>query len=267
MPQINNEKSKIVVAVSGGWDPIQELKKEDVKKIKMIVFDVDGVLVPRGTRIKQVGNITTIETKVIAKKQIEQIRELNKKGFLINISSGRGLYMLQEMFREILPFVSLTYENGSATWFKGRIYQHVNSFEYLKDIFLKLKGVANKNIKGFEPKEFIITIHCAKRVKEIEEIVRQEKNLYTVWNGEAYDIGIKKEQTKAVGLKRVMRIFKLEKKNITAIGDNYNDYELLKEAGITISADKSRVKGKFFVPLEGKFLPADALMQKILSLT
>ena len=104
--------------------------------------------------------------------------------------------MLQEMFREVLPFVSLTYENGSATWYKGKIYQHVNSFEYLKDVFPRLKQVIGGSIKGFEPKEFIITIHCVKRVKEIEEIVRKEKNLYTVWNGEAYDIGIKKIKLK-----------------------------------------------------------------------
>lgn len=247
-------------------EPIEKLKKGHLEKIKMIVFDVDGVLVPRGTKIKQVGNITTLETKVIRKKQIEQIRELNKKRFLINISSGRGLYMLQEMFREVLPFVSLTYENGSATWYKGKIYQHCNSFARLKDVFPKLKQVINKNIKGFEPREFIITVHCSKRVKKIEEIVKREKNLYTIWNGEAYDIGVKKDQTKAIGLKQVMKIFKLEKKNIMAIGDNHNDYELLKEAGIAVSADRSRVKGDFYVSLKGKFFPADKLMQKILSL-
>jgi len=245
--------------------PIKDLKKEYLEKIKMLVFDVDGILVPRGTKIKQIGNITTLETKLIEKKQIEQIKELNQKGFLMNISSGRGLYMLQEMFREVLPFVSLTYENGSATWYKGEIYQHVNSFKHLKDVFPRLKRVMNNNIKGFEPKEFIITIHCSKRVKEIEEIIRAEKNLYTVWNGEAYDIGIKKDQTKAVGLKSVMKMFGLEKKNVMAIGDNYNDYELLREAGIAITADKSRVKANFYVPLTGAFLPADKLMRRILS--
>lgn len=234
----------------------------------MIVFDVDGVLVPRGTKIKQVGNMTTFNTKVIAKKQIEQIQALNKKGFLINISSGRGLYMMQEMFRGILPFVSLTYECGSATWYKGKIYQHVNSFERLRSVFPKLKQVAskNKNVKGFEPKEFIITVHCTKRIKEIEETVKKEKGLCTHWNGEAYDVLIKKDQTKAVGLRHVMKIFKLKKKNVMAIGDNYNDHELLQASGIPISADKSRIKGKFYVSLQGKFLPADKLMQKILSL-
>ena len=246
--------------------PLNQIAKEDLKNIRMIVFDVDGVLVPRGTKIKQRGNTTTLETKVIAKKQIEQIRKLNKLGFLINISSGRELYMLQEMFRTILPFVSLTYENGSATWYKGKIYQHVNSFKYLRNVFLKLKEVKNKNIKGFEPKEFIITIHCKKQIKEIEKIVQKEGGLYTIWNGEAYDIGIRKDQTKAVGLRRVIKLFKLKKKNIMAIGDNYNDHELLEESGISISADKDRLKGKFHVPLNGKFLPADELMQKILLL-
>lgn len=248
--------------------PLNQMLEKDITQIKMIVFDVDGVLVPRGTKIKQVGHTTTLETKVIALKQIEQIKKLYKKGFLINISSGRGLYMLQEMFRGILPFVSLTYECGSATYYKGKVYQHVNSFEHLQGVFSKLEKVAskNKNVKGFEPKEFIITIHCKRKIKKIEEMVKREKGLCTHWNGEAYDVLIEKAQTKAVGLKQVMKIFKLKKANVMAIGDNYNDHELLEASGIPISADKSRIKGKFYVPLKGKFLPADILMQKILLL-
>ena len=248
--------------------PLSQMTKEDLSKIKMIVFDVDGVLVKRGTKIKQKGNITTLQTKIIAEKQIKQIKSLYEKGFLVNISSGRGLYMLQEMFREILPFVSLTYENGSATWYQGQIYQHVNSFKYFQGIFSKLKEIAfkNANFKGFEPKEFIITIHCKKEIKEIEEIIKKEKNLVTIWNGEAYDVLIKNKQTKALGIQQLRKIFKLKKENVMAIGDNYNDHEMLEESGIPISADKSRVNGKFYVPLEDKFLPADNLMQKILSL-
>lgn len=248
--------------------PLSQMNKVDISKIKMVVFDVDGVLVPRGTKIKQIGHTTTLNTKVIAKKQIEQIRKLYEKGFLINISSGRGLYMLQEMFREILPFVSITYECGSATWYKGKIYQHINSFELTKNIFPKLQKVTNKskNLKGFEPKEFIITIHCKKPDKTIENTVNKDKNLVTLWNGEAYDVLIKKTQTKALGINRVMKIFKLKKENVMAIGDNYNDQELLNASGLPISADKSRVNGSFFIPLEGKFLPADNLMQKILEL-
>jgi len=248
--------------------PLSQISKKDLRDIKMIVFDVDGVLAPRGTKIKQIGNTTTLQTKIIAKKQIEQIRELNKNGFLINISSGRGLYMLQEMFREILPFVSLTYECGSATWYQGKIYQHVNSFKSLRGVFPKLKKLAggNKKIKGFESKEFIITLHCEKRIKEVEKTIKKERGLFTVWNGEAYDVMMKRGQTKAVGLRQVMKIFKLKKKNILAIGDNHNDRELLKESGIPVSADKNTVRGKFYIPLLGKLLPGDALMRKILEL-
>src|SRR3990167_6602146 len=143
--------------------PLNEMSKADLNNIKMIVFDVDGVLVPRGTKIKQEGNTTTLETKVIAGKQIEQIQKLYQKGYLINISSGRGLYMLQEMFRGILPFVSLTYENGSATWYKGKIYQHVNSFEYLKNLFPKLVQAAknHKDVKGSLRLAPILEIHLS----------------------------------------------------------------------------------------------------------
>lgn len=243
---------------------LDELTKKDLQQIKLLVFDLDGVLVPRGTKIKQVGNKTSIEIKKIRERQITQIKKLNKLGFKINISSGRGLYMLQEMFREVLPFVSLTYENGSATWFKGKIFQHVNSFNETKEVFDKLKKIKSKEIKGFEPKEFVITIHCKKRVKKIEQTVNKYKKLYWIWNNEAYDIGIRKVQTKARGLRKIMKTFKLKKKNVLAIGDNYNDKELLEEAEISVSADKSRLKGDFYVPLTGKFLPADLLMQKII---
>jgi len=246
--------------------PLSKLTKKDLNKIKLIVFDVDGVLVPRGTKIKQKGNITTLETKKIQENEINQIKKLNKLGYKINISSGRGLYMLQNMFRKVLPFVSLTYENGSATWYKGDIYQHINSFNKLKNIFFKLEVIKHKDIKGFEPKEFIITIHCKQRIKKIEEILSKEKDLYSIWNGEAYDIGIKEIQNKSLGLKSFIKELKLKKENTLAIGDNYNDKELLDAAGITITADKSRLDGDFFIPINNENLPAKQLMSQIISL-
>jgi len=246
---------------------INEINERDIKDIKLLVLDVDGVLVPRGTKIKQKGNVTTLETKRIAQKEIEQIRKLYNQGFHININSGRGLYMLQEMFREVLEFVSLTYENGSATWFKGKVIQHINSFKFLKNIFPKLERIKHQNIKGFEPKEFIITIHCTKRVKEIERVVSKEKDLYYVWNSEAYDIGVKKVQVKSVGLRKLISLLGLKKENVLVIGDNYNDSEMMSLGKIAVTADKSRVKGDFYVELEGKRLPADILMERLLEIS
>ena len=109
-------------------------------------------------------------------------------------------------------------------------------------------------------------MHYEKKDENVEKLIETTGNLVTVWNGEAYDILVKGEQTKAVGLKQVIQTFNLSKENVMAIGDNYNDQELLEESGLPISADKTRVNGKFYVPLEGEFLPADSLMQKILEL-
>ena len=245
---------------------IDKLTKEDIENINMIVFDVDGVLVCRGTKISSNSNYLELGIKSIDPKQIDQIDQLYTKGFLININSGRGLYMLQLMFREILPYVSLTYENGSASWTNGRIIQHVNSHRYLGPVYEDLLNINDKNIKGWEPKEFIITIHCTKRVPAIEKVIKQFKDLYYIWNGEAYDIGVKNKQTKAVGLKGLMRSFNLKKENVMVIGDNYNDEPMMKVGRISVTADKDRVPGDFWVPLNDERLPADILMEKILLL-
>jgi len=246
--------------------PIEGLSREALSPIKLIVFDVDGVLVPRGTKIKQANNITTLETKHIGAEQIEQIKRLKELGFMININSGRGLYMLQEVFRDILSFTSLTYENGSATWHKGDIIQHVNSFEYLGEVFLKLRGIEERyaEVKGFEPKELIITIHCEKQVQEIEDIVGEKDNLYCLWNGEAYDIGVKGIQNKAVGLIAFRNYLGIAEHEVLAIGDNLNDKEMIDAAGIAISADPTRITGDYFVPLDGDRLPAALLMDQII---
>ncbi|MFQ5531973.1 MAG: HAD hydrolase family protein [Candidatus Nanoarchaeia archaeon] len=129
-----------------------------------------------------------------------------------------------------------------------------------------MKSVKDKNIKGFEPKEFIITIHCKSRVKKIESIMSKQKGLYAIWNDEAYDIGIKKIQTKAVGLKAFMKILKLKKKNVLAVGDNYSDKPLFDAAGLTVTADKARVSGNYFVKLDKKNLPAAQLMTRMIKI-
>lgn len=236
--------------------------KEQLKKIKFIILDIDGVTVPRGTRIKQISENLRIRIREVPKREIEQIKQLAKKGYLIGVNSGRGLYMLQDMFHRVLKDIVITYENGSATWYKGKIYQHVNGFDKLGCVLEELRQISHKDIKGFEPKEFIITIHCKKRIPQIEKIINKHKGVYWIWNDEAYDIGVKDKQTKEKGLKQVMKIFNLKKENILFIGDNYNDVSLSNHVGITVSADKTRLKGDFYVSLNKnkKHYPAEQVM-------
>ena len=237
---------------------ISQLDKKDLKNIKLIVLDVDGVLVPRGTIIEQDDNKTMFETKRIRKSEIEYIRNLYDAGYKINISSGRSLFMLMDMFREVLPFVYITYENGSATWYNGKITQHVNTFIKMISIRKELSKIKDKRIKGWEPKEFIITIHATNKIPKIEKIVEEYKDINCIWNGEAYDI-MHESQTKANGIVYLMDLLNLKKNQVMAIGDNYNDKELLNSVGLAISADSERVDADYFVPM-----PAGVLMWKIL---
>jgi HAD superfamily hydrolase (TIGR01484 family) len=234
--------------------------KDQLKKIKFIILDIDGVTVPRGTKIRHISENLKMRVREIPKKEIQQIRQLAKKGYLIGINSGRGLYLLQEIFHDILSYLVITYENGSATWYKGKIYQHVNGFKKLDPILEELRKINHKDIKGFEPKEFIITVHCKKRIKAIEKVVSKFKGVYWIWNDEAYDIGIKNLQTKARGLAQVMKLLKLKKENVLFVGDNYNDVSLGKAAGITVSADKTRLKGNYYVSMNKKKFPAAQVM-------
>lgn len=242
---------------------IESLNKGDIKDIKMLVFDVDGVLVERGTEIKEHKNgKLEMNVKKIQEKEIDLIKDLYDRGFKINISSGRNLYVLKDMFYDVLPYVSITYENGSATWEKGRIIQHYNSYDEMYEIKRKLKSVCDKRIKGFEPKEFIITIHCSEKIEQIENIVSDYDNLYCLWNGEAYDIGVKRFQTKAMALSSLVEKYNIKTDNVLVIGDNYNDKEFETTVGIVVSADKTRISGDFYIGS-----PGEILMRRILEET
>jgi HAD superfamily hydrolase (TIGR01484 family) len=237
---------------------ISMIDNDILKDIEIIVLDVDGVLVPRGSIIEQEGRRTMFETKKIRESEINYIKQMNKLGYKINICSGRSLFMLQDMFREVLPFVTITYENGSATWSNGNIVQHTNTFKHIEEVRKELINIKDDRIKGWEPKEFIITIHSTSRIKKIEETVDLFPDMQCIWNGEAYDI-MHKSQTKANGIKHLMDMFKLNKNNMLAIGDSYNDEDMLSVVGLAISADCDRVGGDYYIPM-----PAGVMMWKII---
>ena len=246
--------------------PIDNLRKSDLNGIILIVFDVDGILVPRGTKIFQSGRKTVFYIKKVDKKVINLIKELSSLGFLININSGRSLDVLQRMFWPVLNKITMTYENGSSSWIKGKIYQHVNSYSKLSELYRELSAIKNKNIKGFELKEFILTLHAKKRVNVVETAIKKHKGLYFIWNSEAYDIGLKGVQTKLNGLNALLKIIKLKKDNVLFIGDNYNDIPFIGNSKIVVTADKRRLKGDFFIRLSRKDLPGKVLMERMITI-
>ena len=154
------------------------IPKRKLEKIKMIIFDSDGVLLSRGTKIREweIGNKykLEIETNRISDSLAAKINRLKKK-FIICISTGRSLIYLQTMYSKIAGGdVIFQAENGNLLLKDGLISQY---FFYNKSYFNKLAKIRNKicllPILGFEPKQFILTIHAKNEIKEIYDIVKK----------------------------------------------------------------------------------------------
>lgn len=250
----------------------KEIPKEKLNKLKMVILDSDGVSLPRGTDIieKEGPDFyqASIKTNKITDRLAEKLNRL-KGRMKICISSGRGLIYLQSMYGKILgEGTILQAENGNLSLIEGKISQH---FEYDEKYFKKLAAIREEikklPIKGFEPKQFIMSVHADREIAEVYEIVERndpENELRVMWNGEAFDIQ-KKIVSKGEGLKRLMEELKIQKDETIAIGDRINDKELIEVAGIGVSADEKVLKSEYWTSGEkmGGEILVDYLLENI----
>ena len=253
--------------------PITELTSKDIKEIRLISFDCDGVTVKRGTEIEERGNELKVKTYTLSDSLLKKMLLL-KKRFHLNFSSGRSLLYLDRMFGKVLwEKASLQGEIGIFTLINGEIIQHqqfsLERLQQINNIKVDIRDLmkVNKDIRGFEPKQFLITVHCWREVPEIEKILRRhdpKNEYYLLWNGEAYDIGLK-TTNKGTGLRYLANLLKLEMKQTLAIGDGPNDREMIEYAGIGVTTNPERIKGDFYTT--GKLhLGGEELVDKLLEL-
>jgi hydroxymethylpyrimidine pyrophosphatase-like HAD family hydrolase len=134
----------------------------------------------------------------------------------------------------------------------------------------KIRGeigkLENKNIKGFEPKEYLITLHCQDRVEEVEELVKKydiNNELFCWWNEEAYDIGVN-GVNKATGLQKLIDKLELKMVNVMTVGNGINDENMTAVAGVDISTDQKHLQADFVA--YGEELGGEKVIDKILGL-
>lgn len=246
----------------------------DVKKINLIVFDVDGVIVPRGTKIIEKDSYVSFNLKFPPKEFIEIARELLNYSN-IAISSGRSMLTLKTIFAELFGqeingnhFV-MQAENGGRISIGPDEIGAGHNHEYIKNLSSlrsKLREIKHENILGHEPKETFITIHCEDRVPSIENLI-DKKTHYIIWNGEAYDIG-DPNITKGTGLHKVKKALRDrtgKEIHALAIGDRHNDIDLLKEADVSVSADpKLLTEADYYISDDEGQLPGIILAKHLL---
>ncbi len=225
--------------------PITQLTSKDLEDIKILAFDGDGVTMPEGTYLKEKDNELIVRTQSPKGNTLEALKEL-KKRFKLLFTSGRSLIFLTRMYEPLLwENVILQGEMGIFTLLNGQVHQlkPFTSQQLKKSNLIKGKirqiAETNNNIVGFEPKQLLITVHCKQKDSQIEDLVQKNdpQNQYQcIWSGEAYDIG-PKEFNKGTGLEFLLDQMNLNPKNVMAIGNDPNDIDLVKTAGLSITTN------------------------------
>jgi len=199
--------------------PLSELSATDLLPIKLIAFDSDGVLIQKGTDISQNTNcFYSQQTYSLNPDIITKLNQL-KSRYEIVINSGRNSLYLTQVYQDILwDKVTLISEIGTFLTGDGFMVQTepLDNYELstIKNIRRELaKMIGDPRVKGFEPKQFLTTLHCHEAVPEVVELVKKcdpENRFYCWWNLEAYDIHSQKFN-KINGLKKLMTL-----KNLTS---------------------------------------------------
>ena len=249
---------------------IKEITKEELSVIKLVVFDIDGVVIPVGTELRENEDGTEfyMKSNQLSREFIENLKKL-KKYVKIGFSSGRNILYLKSLVNEILDNqIILQAENGNITWIDNKIDHSNCSDEYfsqLKDLKEKIKEMKkiDERIRGFEPKMFILTIHCDE-IKEIPNLVREisKDDLYCFWTNEGYDIG-SKEMSKGIAINKLADRLNIEPKQIMTTGNNYNDADML-QIGKGVTVNSERVDAEYSIKPEPEKLGGELLVEFLL---
>jgi len=251
---------------------LSELTAEDIKDIKIVCFDVDGVTIKKGTEIAEKGTELRIKTSPLDEDILKKLVAL-KEYFHVTINSGRSTLYLTKVFQEILwGNASIIGEIGIFTVKDGELRQSSVFDDYELDVLHKITvdlqklAVANDKARGFEPKQFLITLHCWEAIPEIDEIVRKydtRGTFYCWWNGEAYDIAPHRFN-KGVGLEALAKLLGLKLENCIAVGNGINDKDMTDMAGIGVTTNKEALESDFYI--EDEHLGGEILIDKLLEL-
>lgn len=231
-----------------------------MKKIKMLVFDVDGTLYD-------------LVRHEIPASAIKAIKQAKANGYLFVIATGRAHYGLGKALNDLQPDYILSVSGGVVVDKDQNIISHHDFskenvhdllsfckeqkaglvFKFLDHMYIYqhpekidwLEGQKQSDI-GSEP--FIdhpqqirhlqelpqsASIHAdPKKVKRVFE--NHQEIQFLPYSSDGYDV-VLKGINKGVGLRELMEYLHLDKEEVACVGDNYNDLEMMRVAGHPIA--------------------------------
>lgn len=257
--------------------PLSDLIKDDIKDIKLICFDVDGVTIKKGTVIRESETketeTLTIKTRLLTDEVKNKLLEL-KKYFFVAVNSGRSTIYLKDVFNDLLwDNAALIGEVGIFTLAKGELVQHERfddkTLTKMRNIRKALEVYADQTRirEAFEPKQFLITLHTRFDDKNVHEIVQKEDpegEFAVIWSGEAFDI-LPKRLNKGTALINLCKYLNIDVGQTIAIGNGNNDRDMTEAAGVGITTEPKVLKADFYTTKPGH-LGGEELADKLLEL-
>ena len=228
-------------------------------------MDADGVTKKKGTEFVNIEGKKVMQTFGVVPGMMRQLKEINQI-IRVLITSGRRMSYLQSVYGT--DFI-LQSEIGMFSYNAGEVTENTRLTAYeafvLDKIRLELEKIkSDSRVKGFEPKDRIITLHCNQEVANVKEIVGRidgEQELDCWWNGEAYDI-LPKRIDKGFGLRCLLEKTGISLGEVMTVGNGINDQEMISEVGVSVTTDPKHLQAAFFV--EGEERGGEKLVDLIL---
>lgn len=217
---------------------------------KLIVTDLDGTLLK--------------DDKSISDYTIEVLNRVRQEGHVFVIATARPLRAAKEFLKKVEIDAGI-YHNGALIYKSGK---QIDGFQIcdpksVVDKILRLNPMvsiavesndvlySNFNAEEFWPgTSYVLTQACFEElidkkadkiivaVSSIEEMKRYEScltdDLYIQLSENKIGMIMKKDANKRNGVSFLAKEFGIEKKNIIAFGDDYNDIDMIKYAGTGI---------------------------------
>ena len=251
--------------------PLSDLTPEEINRIKLISFDSDGVLAEKGTEIFDTPGFYSQKTNLISPEILSKLNQL-KNSFEIVINSGRSSLYLTRFYQDILwSKVTLISEIGIFLTGQGFMVQTEPLTTYELEVTKKIRSeishlLGDPRVEGFEPKQFLTTLHCHSEVPEVTEIVSRndpENQFYCWWNLEAYDINPKKF-TKVNALKKLISLKNISPSQVMTVGNGVNDRDSVTSQFLNITTDTANlVTDDYFV--DGENLGGEKIIDHLLT--